>query len=142
MSKLLLPEDHPYTAGRNCTTCSEFKTAEHYTLERDTRASTGVAMRTKCKPCNEHIKWKSHIKRTYGISYEEYCDMLDRQKGCCAICKSPDAQNSRTYGKLFIDHCHSTQKVRGLLCSKCNHAVGLFNDNAELLKTAINYLSK
>ena len=142
MSKVQLPEDHPYTAGRTCTTCNEYKTADLFYLNMCDRSIGGVSMRSKCKACDELRKWKSDLKRRYGISYTEYCDMLDEQRGGCAICKSPNAQSSRTNGNLFVDHCHSTQKVRGLLCSKCNHAVGLFNDNAELLKTAINYLSK
>ena len=141
MSKLTLPEDHPYIAGRTCTSCGEFKSAEHYTLERDSRAFGGIAMRSKCKPCNEFIKYKAFIKRRYGITYQEYCDMLDSQQGKCAICESADSQNERTYGKLFIDHCHETGKVRGLLCSKCNHALGHLNDDIRLLKKAIEYLS-
>jgi len=141
MSKLELPKDHPYTAGRTCTTCGEFKEAQHYPLERYLRTGR-VKMIAKCTPCSEFVKWKARIKRLYNLTYKEYCTMLDTQQGTCAICKSPDAQNSRTYGKLFVDHCHATNKVRGLLCSKCNCALGYFDEDAALLKTAINYLSK
>lgn len=100
-------------------------------------------MRSKCKPCNEHVKWKSFIKRTYGITYKDYYKLLDDQGNKCAICNSVGVNNSRiTSGKLFIDHCHATGKIRGLLCSKCNHGIGLLNDDVDLLHKAINYLNK
>ena len=99
-------------------------------------------MRSKCKPCNEHIKWKSFIQRTYGITAEDYYDMLVAQNNKCAICESEEVNNSRvSSGKLFIDHCHTSGKVRGLLCSKCNHSIGLLNDDVDLLRKAINYLT-
>lgn len=138
MSKLKLPENHPYKKGRECTECKEFKPASQYTLERDKRAFGGIAMRSKCRPCNETRKYKAFIKRTYGITYDDYEKMLDKQKGCCAICKSR-ISSART-SRLYVDHCHSTMKVRGLLCSSCNHGLGLFKDSPSLLKRAINYL--
>ena len=138
-----LPSDHPYINGRHCTSCGVFKLAIEYTLENDDRCIGGVAMRSKCKPCNEHVKWKSFIQRTYGITAEDYYDMLSSQNGQCAVCKSEEVKNSRiSSGKLFIDHCHDTGKVRGLLCSKCNHAIGLLNDDVDLLRKAIDYLNK
>ena len=140
---LQLPVDHLYKDGRNCTSCGVFKLASEYTLERDDRAKGGVSMRSKCRPCNEHIKWKSFIQRTYSITAEEYYEMLASQNNQCAICDSEEVNNSRiSSGKLFIDHCHDTGKVRGLLCSKCNHAIGLLNDDVDLLRKAIDYLNK
>lgn len=141
MSKLKLPKDHPYSKGRVCTTCQNFKPASEYTLERDSRAFGGVSMRSKCRPCNEFRKYKGFIKRTYGISYEEYQALEVEQNYCCAICKSPQVSNKRVE-RFFVDHCHTTGKVRGLLCSKCNHGLGLFNDNKNLLLNAIAYLEK
>ena len=141
MPKLQLPKDHEYVKGRTCTDCGTFKPASEYSLEKDDRSLTGVAMRSKCKPCNEHIKYKSFIKRTYGITWDDYVSMFDNQGGCCAICKSDNNKNTRT-NKMFVDHCHETGKVRGLLCSKCNHGLGHFNDDTDLLKQAIRYLHK
>lgn len=141
MTELKLPEDHPYVKGRVCTTCGEFKSSEHFYLEKDKRAFGGITMRSKCKPCTELRKYKADIKRRYGISYEEYVKILEAQGGGCAICGSDVNQNSRTSGKLFVDHCHTSGRVRGLLCSKCNHALGLFNDNPSLLEKALTYLN-
>lgn len=139
-NKLKLPKDHPYADGRICTECGVFKSASQYSIERDKRALTGVAMRSKCKQCNEAVKYKSFIKRTYDITYEDYEALLISQNYSCAICKSRigNARSSR----LFVDHCHNTAKVRGLLCSNCNHGLGQFKDSPKLLQRAIEYLGQ
>jgi hypothetical protein len=138
--KLKLPESHPYALGRTCSACNEFKDASNYTLERDSRCVGGIAMRSTCKPCTEFRKYKAFMKKRYGITWEDYQSLLEKQEHKCAICSASDAQSERTSGRLFIDHCHKTGKVRGLLCSKCNHALGQFNDDEELLLNAISYL--
>ena len=68
--------------------------------------------------------------------YEDYKKLELKQKGLCAICKKEDKKRS-----LSIDHCHTTLKVRGLLCKKCNSAIGFFEDDKRLLKNAIKYLN-
>lgn len=141
MTKLKLSEDHPYFLGRVCTTCKTFKPASDYRLERDKRAVNGIAMRSKCSVCHEERKYKAFLKLRYNITHDDYLALEAKQKGCCAICKSSFSNNSRT-NRLFVDHCHSSGKVRGLLCSKCNHALGLFNDDINLLSKAISYLSE
>lgn len=142
MGRLKLPKDHPNYYGRACTDCGEFKSAENFSLSRDPRSLTGIAMVAKCKPCNEFRKYKTSLKRRYGITYEEYEILLTDQNFGCAICKGSHSNNKRTSGKLFVDHCHTTGRVRGLLCSRCNHALGQFDDSPEKLKNAINYLDK
>ena len=143
MKTLKLPDNHPYYNGRVCSSCEEYKRASEYTLSRDERSFGGISMRSKCKSCNEHIKWKSFIKRVYGIDSAQYYKMLEDQEGKCAICKSDSNNTShQSKNKMFIDHCHTTGQVRGLLCSKCNHALGLFDDDTENLKSAISYLAK
>lgn len=87
-----------------------------------------------------NIERKYKFKKQYGISLDDYYEMLDKQNGTCAICKT-DVPNKRT--KFFaVDHCHTTGKVRGLLCSSCNRGLGLFRDNENLLFSAINYLKE
>ena len=74
----------------------------------------------------------------YGISVEDYERMLIEQDGGCYICgKKPE--NNRA---LDIDHDHVTGKVRGLLCSNHNRALGLLNDNPDLLLKSVEYLVK
>ena len=75
----------------------------------------------------------------YGISDTEYNEILKSQNDVCAICFKKETRN-RTKN-LSIDHCHKTGKVRGLLCAKCNSALGHFEDNIENMKNAINYLN-
>lgn len=85
-----------------------------------------------------------HKQRKYGISPEDFKQLLTSQNGVCAICKTLGYQRSKmepTLG-LCIDHNHKTNKVRGLLCYRCNAALGNLDDNIELLKSAITYLSK
>lgn len=137
-SKLRLPDDHPYKEGRVCTTCNTFKDASQFKLERDKRAYKGIAMRSKCRPCDETRKYKRFIAKTYDITYDVYEKMLDDQDGKCKICKSRISSNRTS--RLFVDHCHDSGKVRGLLCSSCNHALGLFKDSPTILKSALKYL--
>ena len=72
----------------------------------------------------------------FGITLADYDKMLNNQNGVCAIC----GKVNLTRRRLAVDHNHKTGKVRGLLCGKCNKAIGLFEDNPEILGKAIKYL--
>ena len=65
--------------------------------------------------------------------------MLEAQNGRCKICGTDTPMGN---GAFHVDHCHMTNKVRGLLCHKCNVGLGHFNDNISLLSTAILYLNE
>lgn len=78
--------------------------------------------------------------QTRGITEYEYLSMWEKQEGKCAICGIQEHRCIK--GKLFIDHCHTTGKVRGLLCSSCNSGIGFLKDNIGTLLKAIEYLSK
>jgi hypothetical protein len=76
------------------------------------------------------------LRQLYGITAEQYAQMLDDQKGVCAICNSNNGGKS-----LAVDHVHDeSRRVRGLLCAKCNAGIGMFRDEPELLIKAIAYL--
>lgn len=77
------------------------------------------------------------LKSQYGITLEQYNQMFSDQNGCCKICNIHQSELKR---KLFIDHCHKTGKVRGLLCVQCNSGLGFFKDELELFESAIQYL--
>lgn len=81
------------------------------------------------------------LKDKYGITLEDYNNLLEQQDNKCAICLS-DNPKIRTATSFYIDHCHETLKVRGLLCQACNSALGLFEDKIENLQKAIEYLNK
>lgn len=88
---------------------------------------------------------KKHYKKAYGLSIEEYDAIIKSHNGLCAICKTDKGRFDTRTGKkqkLHIDHCHLTGKIRGLLCNKCNIGIGLFNNNIELFKKVIEYLSR
>lgn len=76
--------------------------------------------------------------RKYGLSRAEYERMREEQGNKCAVCKEPPPDNRA----LPIDHCHKTGKVRGLLCNRCNLALGMFGDDIELLRSAVAYLTR
>lgn len=79
-----------------------------------------------------------HLKK-YGITIEDYHEMFKKQEGRCRICKKHQSEEKVA---LSVDHCHTTGKVRGLLCMGCNTAIGSFKDNLELLTAAIEYLKE
>jgi hypothetical protein len=79
------------------------------------------------------------LKSRYGITIEEYNHLLKKQRGRCAICKLSEDEHTNS---LAVDHCHSTGKVRGLLCTSCNVALGHFKDKPLLMYKAVLYLHK
>ena len=83
------------------------------------------------------------LQKMYGISLNTYIEMLKDQQGVCAICKQPETQihkKTNSIMHLSVDHCHETGKVRGLLCKKCNMALGLLQDSLELIRNTEQYL--
>lgn len=85
----------------------------------------------------------SDLQRRFGISLYDYGQMLLKQEGTCAICKGTYAGHRNGEPKaLAVDHDHATGKVRGLLCEACNQGLGKFQDSAEVLLKAAEYLKK
>ena len=77
----------------------------------------------------------------YGLTPDRFNSMLKEQNNKCKLClvEFDELVFNRT---LNVDHCHTTNKVRGLLCSLCNRGLGQFKDNIERLTQAINYLQE
>ena len=92
----------------------------------------------KNRPKTKEMNRRANLKTRYGISHDDYLQMLDDQGGRCGICGTDKIVGGR--GHWDVDHCHSTNKVRGLLCSKCNTGLGSFSDSVETLRLAIRYL--
>jgi len=76
--------------------------------------------------------------RTFGVSTADYDKMFKEQNGVCFICNKP--QRKKIHKHLFIDHCHTTNKVRALLCNNCNTGIGMFEESIQTMKDAIAYL--
>lgn len=80
-----------------------------------------------------------HLRRTYGITPEQYEELLARQEGRCAVClKSADKEGTN----LAVDHNHKTGEIRGLLCRYCNHRVIGRHTDADLLRRMADYLDR
>lgn len=73
----------------------------------------------------------------YGLDHNLFTKMLEEQSSSCKIC-----ERSFEGTKVFVDHCHSTGSVRGLLCPSCNTALGLIKDDLLWLKRAKTYLTE
>lgn len=79
------------------------------------------------------------MRRAYGMEPADYERLLSEQNGKCAICGGgPNGAGKR----LHVDHCHNSSKVRGLLCGKCNTAIGLLNDDPERAEAVAAYLRR
>ena len=74
--------------------------------------------------------------RRYGITLAQRDEMVKAQNGLCAICEG-SMEGKRN---MHVDHCHTTKKVRGMLCLECNIGLGKFKDDPELMLKAIAYL--
>ena len=94
------------------------------------------AWRRKNGGAYEVERWR-RLKYLYGINDDQYYELLRSQGGVCAIC----LKTCLTGQRLSVDHDHKTGLVRGLLCHNCNHGLGKFKDDPELLLAAAKYLS-
>lgn len=134
---------------KKCTRCGR-------NLPHSSFSKSGKYLRGDCKQChNSYVRKTYHEQgravkrayyqknkeemllrvkeRTYGLTRDHILTMTEQQQGRCKICdRVMDCPN--------IDHCHTTQQVRGLLCTKCNAGLGQFEDNVMFLHRAIQYL--
>lgn len=148
----MIPKDHkvPVQATRQCKRCTKYKSVDEFSLAD---SKTG-RLRSYCKTCDSarvdawaksHKKERSavyrrrHLKRTFGITEEQYESIKRIQDGKCAIC-GKDEKDARG-GMLCVDHCHNSRKIRGLLCFECNIALGNFHDDLNILRRAAEYIS-
>lgn len=140
---------------RNCRICLMTKPLEQF-YERNYKGK--ISYRTECKDCirektknyfrsNYHHNLEKkriayrynhkfkNIKDQYGLTKDEYFEILDKTNGLCPIC-------NRKINKPNVDHCHNTGVIRGIICFQCNLGMGNFNDDIERLKNAIKYLER
>jgi len=89
--------------------------------------------RNAAHPKQKEWKTDHQTKKRYGVSAEEYKKAM-AESSSCVLCDSQE--------NLCYDHCHTTMKFRGVLCRKCNTALGLFKDNPELLRKAAEYVEQ
>jgi hypothetical protein len=118
---------------RKCKSCQKAAAVSSYEKNRDS-----VLARLKQNYCPTAERDKK-LKHCYGISLQQYEEMLSSQNSKCLICGSTDSCHNS--GQFVVDHCHSTGTVRGLLCHHCNLLLGHAKDSTATLQAAINYLN-
>jgi len=118
-----------------CDSCGQ----EHIQCGREIQRNSRPRSCDNFKPHNwSGLEREDNIMRKqYGISTQQFEELLEFQGGGCAICAKP-IENIRR--RMNIDHDHETNKVRGILCTGCNTGVGHLGDNIEGLKRALYYL--
>jgi hypothetical protein len=107
-----------------------------YLQEENIMIQQGISRNSREHSTKRHKR--TELKKTFGINADQYEAMLKEQNHTCAICGKPEICNRA----LAVDHCHSTKRVRGLLCTNCNMALGKFQDNIENVKKAAEYLAR
>jgi len=83
--------------------------------------------------------------RLYGLAHDDYLRMHAEQRGLCSICKSPGSRETGSQRRskgLCVDHCHETGRVRGLICSRCNTAIGMLDNSAANMRAAAEYIDR
>lgn len=134
-----------YKSGCRCAPCKSAhrKRVKEYRAERLERGdfahgtSSGYTiLKCRCEQCMEYGQTQ-RLKR-YGLENAQYASMLKEQRGACASC-GDEFNDART---PHIDHCHSTGEVRGLLCSPCNLALGLMQDDPQRIQGLLAFINQ
>ena len=131
--------------SKTCQLCGEVKSLQEF--HKNKQIADGK--HTICKVCNrDKVKqWRKdnpekykglHYKGKYGITLGQFNLMREQANYRCQICHLPEEECPR--GTLYVDHCHNSNNVRGLLCQSCNNMLGAAYDNPETLLMGIKYL--
>jgi len=130
-----IPEGRFYCSGR-CSTRHSRGRIEDPTI--CPICSTSKTMRTDAVYCSKKCTVKAfNLRKNYGLTVQEYLHMFEIQNNLCKICFISIHPMSP---KIAVDHCHTSLKVRGILCENCNFLLGNAKDNISTLKSAITYL--
>ncbi len=124
-----------------CPACAEIKPLSEFPRNRSAHNGRSAY----CKPCHNAKGRETytrlygstreyHLRRRYGIGQADYDALLEKQGGLCALCRQRPAEH--------VDHDHVTGRIRGLLCSCCNQALGNARDDIATLQRAIDYLRR
>jgi hypothetical protein len=131
LSEFFVSSTQPSGYQSNCIDCNRISSRAWY--QNSSKEKTKLSSR------------KTLLKIKYGLTLEEYQKILESQNGVCAICGLKETSISNKKGgvdSLRVDHCHTTGKIRGLLCSKCNFGLGNFKDSLKYMMSAVAYLLK
>lgn len=150
---------------KNCTKCKINKDSNQFSPNK--RCKDGLA--SWCKLCAQEAvdrykeknvdkiksRWKvdyetnkdkflnRRLRTNYGLTLDEYRTMSEKQNNKCAVCNKVETSIDIRSGKiklLSVDHCHKTNKIRGLLCNNCNKAEGLLKGNPAIIRKLADYI--
>lgn len=113
-----------------CRSCGEVKPASQWSRRRGSKDG----LQSRCKACASRFDRRDHLLRSYGMTVADVERLLAAQDGGCLICRSAPAAH--------VDHDHASGDVRGLLCFRCNAALGQLQDNPVVLRRAARYLAR
>jgi len=124
--------------------CSKCKIVKPYSeFLKDKSKKDGY--RFHCNTCLKEYYQKNRVEKLdyartkkYGVDQEKFQQMKDAQDNACEICKLPFVPEKTPH----VDHCHTTNKVRGLLCNHCNRGLGGFRDSIKIMQSAQEYIKK
>lgn len=132
-----------------CNLCGELKPREDYYEIKNTSRVSG-----RCKECvalaskefkeknpfrNSEANHKSHLKKTYGLTIEQYNELKEKQNHSCFVCGRHESELER---RLAVDHNHKTREIRGLLCNYCNHRIVGKHTDGDLLRQIADYIEQ
>jgi len=133
---------------KTCLHCQQEKELSEYYQFRDKWAERKFYS-SRCKPCHQLYKHTNpntkrnrkaeKLKLRYGLDYEQWQEIRQKQNYSCMICGITEEALGR---KLDVDHCHASGVVRGVLCNPCNTVLGHARDKIEVLEAAAEYLRK
>lgn len=145
------------TKELTCSRCRQTKSIKEFSKDKHTKNGHSYWCKGCYRPMKKESgrKWRSspenmeknrqrdrwyQRKKAYGITKQQFLEMLFAQNGVCPICKMvPKGDVEKV---MHVDHNHATGKIRGLLCYICNRALGLFRDSPTILKNAAQYLEE
>lgn len=141
------------TGQKWCRKCQDFRPLGSFQVCR----TAPDGLQSLCAACNKAVQtaWRNanrekrrdyqlkSLLKKFKVTVQDYQNMLHAQNSACAVCQQPESTTWRgTKRSLAIDHCHKTGKIRGLLCTKCNTALGLLKENAAVVKRLHDYILK
>ena len=129
-------KENPEKAAEKRRAWREKNRERHQQTQREWRERVGYNQRRKER--GDHVR--QQLKK-YGLTEETFTELLNSQGGCCAICGQPDPRMKNS-SRLYVDHCHETGLVRGLLCRACNTMLGSAKDMATVLRAGADYLER
>ena len=127
-----------------CKECMKERAANRY--KDPTKRQKMLDASARWRERNPDADAEKHLIKKYGITLTQYEELFEAQGGVCALCKKGETTKRMKKGdgreRLAVDHCHDTGRVRGLLCFKCNTAIGSLGDTEEDAQRVVDYLNR